>query len=61
MVKKHMKNWLPSLAKKDMQIKTTLSSTSLLLELPSRTPQTANVGKDEGKKEPSYTAGGNVS
>jgi hypothetical protein len=26
-----------------------------------RTPTTANAGKDAGKKEPSYAAGGNVS
>jgi hypothetical protein len=26
-----------------------------------RTPPTANVGKDVGKKEPCYIAGGNVS
>jgi hypothetical protein len=50
------------LAIEEMQIKTTLDSTSLLLEwLASRTPPTAYVGKDMGKKEPSYTAGGNVS
>jgi hypothetical protein len=37
-------------------------STSLLLEwLPSRTQTTTNVDEDVGKKEPSYTAGGNVS
>jgi hypothetical protein len=37
-------------------------STSLLLEqLPSRTLTTTNVGEDVGKKEPSHTAGGNVS
>jgi hypothetical protein len=29
--------------------------------LPSRTQTTTNVGKDVGKKEPSYNAGGNVS
>jgi hypothetical protein len=58
MAKKHMKNCLPSLAKKKMQIKTI----SLLLELlPSRTPTPTNVGKDAGKKEPSFAAGGNVS
>jgi hypothetical protein len=36
--------------------------TSLLLEqLPSRTQITTNVGENAGKKEPSYTAGGNIS
>jgi hypothetical protein len=46
---------------KEMQIKTTLRSHSLLLEwLPSRTLETTNVGEDVGKKEPSYIAGGNV-
>jgi hypothetical protein len=35
--------------------------TSLLFQwLPSRTQTTTNVGEDVGKKEPSYTAGGNV-
>jgi hypothetical protein len=29
--------------------------------LSSRTPPTTNVGEDVGKKEPSYTAGGNAS
>jgi hypothetical protein len=34
---------------------------SLLLEwLPSRTLATTNVGEDVGKKESSYTAGGNI-
>jgi hypothetical protein len=34
---------------------------SLLLEwLSSRTPTTTNAGEDVGKKEPSYTVGGNV-
>jgi hypothetical protein len=28
--------------------------------MPSKTPPTTNVGEDVGKKEPSYTAGGNV-
>jgi hypothetical protein len=59
--KTHEKS-LPSLAIEEMQIKTTLDSTSLLLEwLASRTPPTAYVGKDMGKKEPSYTPGGNAS
>jgi hypothetical protein len=34
----------------------------LVLEwLASRTPPPTNVGEDVGQKEPSYTAGGNVS
>jgi hypothetical protein len=54
MAKKHMKKCLPSLAIKEMKIRTTLRFTSLLLEyLSSRTPTTTNVGKDVGKKEPS--------
>jgi hypothetical protein len=32
-----------------------------LEQLSSKTPQTTNVGEDVRKKEPSYTAGGNVS
>jgi hypothetical protein len=38
------------------------SSTLPLQELLlSRTPPTTNVGEDVGKKEPSYSVGGNVS
>jgi hypothetical protein len=38
-----------------------VGSTSLMLEwLPSRTQTTTDVGEDVWKKEPSYTAGGNV-
>jgi hypothetical protein len=45
-----------------MQIKATLRFHPQLLELlPLRTPPPTNVGEDMGKKEPSYTAGGNVS
>jgi hypothetical protein len=32
-----------------------------LEQLSSKTPPTTNVGQDVGKKEPSHTAGGNVS
>jgi hypothetical protein len=57
-----MKKCSPSLAIKEMQIKTTLKFTSFMLELlPSKTPQTTNIGKNVGKKEPSYNAGGNLS
>jgi hypothetical protein len=57
-----MKKCSTSLTIKAIQIKTTLKdSISFLLEwLPSRTQTATNVGKDVGKKEPSYTAGKNV-
>jgi hypothetical protein len=65
MAKEHEKCSL-SLAIKEMQIKTTLifhlNRIAILLEwLSSRTPATANAGEYAGTKEPSYTAGGNVS
>jgi hypothetical protein len=61
MFKKHMKKCSPCLAIKETQIKTMLRSTSPLLEwLASGTPPTTNVGEDVWKKQPLYTAGGNV-
>jgi hypothetical protein len=62
MEKKHKKKCLPSLAIKKYKARPRWYSTSLLLELvPSRKPTTTNVGKEAGEKEPSDTAGGNVS
>jgi hypothetical protein len=49
---------------KEVQIKTTLRfhlTPVTPVKISSRTPTTTNVGVDLGKKEPSYTAGGNVS
>jgi hypothetical protein len=56
------KKWSPSLAIKGMQIKTTQRfNLTSGRKTRSRTPPPTNVGKDAGKKEPSYTAGRNVS
>jgi hypothetical protein len=57
MAKKHKKKCSPSLAIKEMQIETTLR----FYLTPVRTPPTTNIGENAGKKELSYTAGGNVS
>jgi hypothetical protein len=62
MAKKHMKKCSPFLTIKEMQIKTTprLHLTPVRIAI-IKTPLTTNVGEDVGDKEPSYTAGGNVS
>jgi hypothetical protein len=62
MAKKHIKKWSPSLAIKEIQIKTTLrfhlTPVSIAII---KLPTTTNVGEDVGKKELSYTAGGKAS
>jgi hypothetical protein len=62
MAKKHMEKCSPSLAIKEMQIKTTLRFylTPVRIAIIKSTNNN-RVGEDVGKKEPSYTAGGNES
>jgi hypothetical protein len=61
MAKKHMKKCSPSLSIKEMQIKTTLRFhlTPVRIAIISNTTN-SRCFKDAGKKEPSYTVGGNV-
>jgi hypothetical protein len=61
MAKKTHEKCSPSLAIKEMQIKTTLRFYLIPVRIASRIATITNVGEAAGKKEPSYTAGGNVS
>jgi hypothetical protein len=62
MAKKHIKKFSPSLAIKEMQIKTTLRFHLSPVRIAIiKTPPTTCVGEDVEKKEPLYTAGGNAS
>jgi hypothetical protein len=61
MAKKHMKKYSPSLAIKEMQITSTLRFHLIPVRIASlATAPPTGVGEDLGKKEPSYTVGGNV-
>jgi hypothetical protein len=62
MAKKHMKICLPSLALKEMQMKTTLRFHLTPVRIAIIKNTTNNrCWQDVGKKEPSYTANGNAS
>jgi malate synthase len=63
MAKKHMKERSPSLAIKEMEIKTTLRFhlTPVRIAITKSTTNQQVLAKMWEQKEPSYTAGGNAS
>jgi hypothetical protein len=59
MAKKHIKKCSPSLAIKEMQIKTTLRFCLTPVRIATiKNTTTTNVGENVGDKKPSYTVGG---